>query len=336
MRLRALPTCDGRNKKNMFHYDRGLKLTSSDLAVDFRRRQPRGFISHAHTDHMAAHELAFCTPATASLYQLRHGVHRRTVAMPFGRPLELSETRLTTFPAGHVLGSAMLLAEQAETSLLYTGDFKLGPSATAEAAELPHADVLVMESTFGDPQYRFPPRERVVGRLCELVHGALSQGITPLVHAYVLGKAQEVTKLLTDAGLPVYQHPLVCQVSAVYEACGCPLGDFAPYPDRPATGRAVVVPPRNQKSSPLRLPPRTISIAVTGWAISDSARFRLGVDHAIPLSDHADYDELFAAVERVDPKVIYCTHGPESFVDRLRDAGHNAHPLGQASQLRLF
>ena len=41
-------------------------------------------------------------------------------------------------------------------------------------------------------------------------------------------------------------------------------------------------------------------------------------------------------MERVDPKIIYCTHGPESFVDCLRDAGHNAHPLGKASQLRLF
>ena len=37
-------------------------------------------------------------------------------------------------------------------TLLYTGDFKLGPSATSEPAELPHADVLVMESTFGRPQ----------------------------------------------------------------------------------------------------------------------------------------------------------------------------------------
>ncbi len=66
----------------------------------------------------------------------------------------------------------------------------------------------------------------------------------------------------------------------------------------------------------------------------------------MPLSDHADYDELFEAVERVAPKVIYCTHGPVSFVECLRAAGHNAHPLDRsqeepvvaaaAEQLRLF
>ncbi len=57
----------------MFHFDRGLKLTRADLAIDFRRRQPRAFVSHAHADHMARHEYALCTAATAALYQLRYG-----------------------------------------------------------------------------------------------------------------------------------------------------------------------------------------------------------------------------------------------------------------------
>jgi hypothetical protein len=41
-------------------------------------------------------------------------------------------------------------------------------------------------------------------------------------------------------------------------------------------------------------------------------------------------------VKRVSPEVIYCTHGPASFVDRLRAAGHNARVLGRATQLTLF
>ena len=82
-------------------------------------------------------------------------------------------------------------------SLLYTGDFKLGESATAEPAELPRADVLIMESTFGQPRYRMPPRGETVARLLELVRGALAEGATPVIHAYPLGKSQEVTRLLT-------------------------------------------------------------------------------------------------------------------------------------------
>ncbi len=116
----------------MFHYDRGLKLTKADLAIDFRRRQPRAFISHAHIDHMARHEYALCTPETAALYQLRFGrAADARVALSASRS-NGAGLRLTTYPAGHCLGSAMLLAEDGEQSLLYTGDFKLGESATAE------------------------------------------------------------------------------------------------------------------------------------------------------------------------------------------------------------
>jgi Cft2 family RNA processing exonuclease len=60
------------------------------------------------------------------------------------------------------------------------------------------------------------------------------------------------------------------------------------------------------------------------------------VDHAVPLSDHADYDELFACVDRVQPRVIYCTHGPVDFVERLRERGYDAYPLASVRQGRLF
>ena len=117
------------------------------------------------------------------------------------------------------------------------------------------------------------------------------------------------------------------EISQVYRACGVDLGDVHLYPGQPLPGHAVVVPPRMHRGGLLPNLKRIVTFAVTGWAMHARTRGRLGVDHAIPLSDHADYDELFEAVERVQPRVIYCTHGPESFVDCLRAAGHNAHPL---------
>jgi Cft2 family RNA processing exonuclease len=329
----------------MFHYDRGLKLTKADLAIDFRRRQPRGFISHAHIDHMARHELALCTPQTAALYNLRFG-KRLTRDLPYRQPVEWGGVRLTTYPAGHCLGSAMLLAEDGDRSLLYTGDFKLGESATAERAELPRAEVLVIESTYGNPLYRHPPRGQVLEEFFTLVEQTIALGRTPVVHAYLLGKSQEVTRLLTGAGFPVLQHPKVFEVSQVYRQCGVDLGDCQRYAGKPLPGHVVVVPPRMHRGTRLSGLQSTVTFAVTGWATHERTRARLGVDHAIPLSDHADYDELFEAVERVSPRVIYCTHGPESFVGCLRAAGHNAYSLEQPrtwvkeraamAQMRLF
>ena len=76
-------------------------------------------------------------------------------------------------------------------------------SATAETFELLQAQTLVMESTWSDPQFRLPPRESVIQQLLNLVDDAFQQQRTPVIHAYVLGKSQEVTKLLTQAGIPV-------------------------------------------------------------------------------------------------------------------------------------
>jgi len=310
----------------MFHFDNGLRITSLDLGVDMRRRQPRGFISHAHTDHMARHELAYCTPATSQLYQHRYGP-RPTRLMPFGEPLVWGDFHLTTHPAGHVFGSAMLAIAGPEGTVLYTGDFKLRESATAEAAAPPRADVLIMESTYGEPRYRLPPREESIAQLVTIVRRVLENGRTPVIHAYVLGKAQEVTRILTLAGLRVVQHPLVYAISLIYQQCGCEMGVLEPCDGSPPEGAAVVAPPRRQKAAALTGLRRPVSIGVTGWAIDPAWRWRLGVDYAIPLSDHADFDELIECVERVEPAVVYCTHGPREFVTLLRRQGHNAHPL---------
>lgn len=320
----------------MFHWDRGLFLTAASLAVDVRRRQPRAFVSHAHADHIAPHELALCTPATARLYQHRRGRHRRTKLLPFGEPLEFGPLRLTTYPAGHCLGSAMLLAEDGERSLLYTGDFKLGPSATCKSAELPQADILVMESTFGQPRYRMPPREEVIGQLVELVQETLAQDRTPVVHAYALGKAQEVSKLLTLAGIPVLQHPLTFAITKVYRECGVDMADVNEYREADLPGHAVVTLPHGMGGYRLAGIRRPVSIAVTGWAIDPSTKFRQAVDHALPLSDHADFDQLLETVEQVNAAEIYCTHGPSEFVEHLRVEGHNAFPVTGSYQTRMF
>ena len=160
-----------------------------------------------------------------------------------------------------------------------------------------------------------------------------------------MGKSQGVTGLRTTAGCPVLQHPKVFASSQDYRGCGVDLGDYHLYPGHPLPGHVVVVPPKMHRAGRLPGLKRTTTFAVTGWAMHDRTRTRLDVDHAVPLSDHADYDELFVAVERVQPKRIYCTHGPVSFVDCLRAAGHNAFPLERpqgansdpaTAQLRLF
>jgi putative mRNA 3-end processing factor len=319
----------------MFHWDQGLFLTKAGIALDVTRRQKVGFVSHAHADHIARHELALCTSATSKLYQHRLGA-RRTTDLPHRQPITFGTYTLTTYPAGHCLGSAMLLADDGEKRLLFTGDFKLGPSATCEEAELPQADILVMESTFGKPKYRIPPRQDVIDELLELVRKTFTEGRTPVIHAYALGKSQEVTKILTLAGIPVQQHPDIFAVSQVYKACGMDLGDVTVFNGKLKPNHAVVTLPRGMKNFRMAGIQHPVSFIVTGWAMDAGAKYRYGVDYALPLSDHADFDQLIETAERVGAAEIYCTHGPAEFVGHLRAAGFNAHPISGRFQMRMF
>jgi putative mRNA 3-end processing factor len=320
----------------MFHYDAGLFLTAAQLGVDVRRRQPRCFVSHAHTDHIARHELALATPVTARLYRHRLGPRHRVLEMPFHEPISFGRLTLTAFPAGHCFGSAMLFASDGERTLLYTGDFKLGDSATAELADPPQADILVMESTFGRPRYRMPPREEVIDELIRIVRAAIAAGKTPVIHAYPLGKSQEITRILTSRDVPVLQHPVIFAISRIYQACGADLGDFGEFRGHFPPNAAVVTLPRGMNGFRVAGLKSVVTIAATGWAIDRATRFRLGVDHALPLSDHADFDQLVEMVHRVGPKEIYCTHGPHEFAGHLRDLGFNAHSLHPPRQSELF
>jgi len=307
----------------MFVVDRGIFLMPSRIGLDVTRGLPIGFISHAHMDHAARHRTTICTRETGELVRHRLGQSNfRTVE--FGQSIDVAGHKMKLLPAGHVLGSAMLWTETPQGSLLYTGDYQLGESRTARAAELISADFLIMECTFGHPRYCLPSREEATARLVDGVHKAISRGATPIITAYALGKAQEVTKILTDAGITVLQQRDVFAVSSLYEELGCQLGDFRLLESRPITGTAVVVPPGPNSGFTALGAHHVERFRVTGWAADPEKVRKAPRDHWIPLSDHADFPQLIETVEQVSPKIVFCTHGPKTFVEELRRRGWDA------------
>jgi hypothetical protein len=115
---------------------------------------------------------------------------------------------ITLLPAGHIFGSAMSLIEAEGASLLYTGDFKLRKGLSAEPCEPQHADLLIMETTYGRPEYRFPPTEAVMQGVIRFCKEALDNDETPVLLGYSLGKSQELLCGLGDAALPEVPQPV--------------------------------------------------------------------------------------------------------------------------------
>jgi len=59
------------------------------------------------------------------------------------------------------------------------------------------------------------------------------------------------------------------------------------------------------------------------------------VDLVLPLSDHADFNELVEYVRRAEPEKVYTVHGTPGFAAHLRDLGFDARHLPQR-QMELF
>ena len=138
-------------------YERGVYLPNEDIWLDPWDAKPFAFVSHAHSDHIAPHHEIIVSERTARLMQARMPGERREHVLNFGEKQTIRGLDITLIPAGHIFGSAQFFLETKEGSLLYTGDFKLRPGRSAEAAEWRQAQTLIMETTFGLPRYRFPP-----------------------------------------------------------------------------------------------------------------------------------------------------------------------------------
>lgn len=329
----------------MLDWQDDLKLEQSDLYLDSRQARPLCFVSHAHSDHLGAHAHALGTAQTFALAERRTDIVRVT-ELSYREEFSLdARTTLQLLPAGHVLGSSMLCVQREERRFIYTGDFNLRPCLTVPPAEVREADVLVMESTYGLPFFRFPPREQVVVELLERVEEALRAGRQPIVLGYSLGKSQEIIRILTGAGHNVTAHGAVYNVSTIYESLGVPLGRFRRYAFEDFHGPAaldlrergvLVAPPNCARSAFVTRFDNPCRIILTGWAMLKNAKYRYGVDHALPLSDHADFDELMELIERVRPRKIFTHHGYREFADTLRGMGLDATCAKKDPQMTLF
>lgn len=317
---------------------RGLHVPEAGLWLDPPTRRHWALVTHAHSDHFARHETTVCSLPTAALIRARYGnpQDRELRALTYGETVKRNDFFIKLHPAGHILGSAMvhITREEDGASLLYTGDFKLRESPTCEAADPQPADILIMETTFGLPHYRFPRREEIREKVQAFVLETLEVGKVPVLLGYSLGKAQEILALIEGMGLPIMAHDSITKMTEVFRVLGRNLPQLLPLAPAQAAGHIVLAPPQKAKNLSALMPARTALLS--GWALDQRAKYRYGVDEAFPLSDHADYAELLELVERVRPKIVYTVHGHTTeFAADLRRRGQEAWSLVKDDQREL-
>lgn len=293
----------------------GIWLPDLKIALDCRKVEAEAiFVSHAHSDHVPSNSGrgVFATHVTGLLMQ-RRGFKGAVHGIDFFETIDLPTARVTLFPAGHILGSAMVFIESDEGSILYTGDYKTPPSPASDGFQLPEKpiDYLITEATFGLPLYRWKSHEELFDEIRRFTEKTISEGDTPVFLAYSLGKSQELLMALAPLNYPVQVHDSCYPLCEVYRDAGLDMGIFEHYNPEISAGSVLIVPSNNLKDVLNNHQGKKRVAYVSGWAALEARGQRMNVDKLIPLSDHIDFFELTSLCERLNPKRVYITHTPD-------------------------
>lgn len=145
----------------------------------------------------------------------------------YDTPFEVAGLRVTAQPAGHIPGSASFLIEAGGTRLVMSGDLgNARKDVMPDPRPCPPADVVVMESTYGDRDHR--PFDETLAELADVLRRAAERRGKILIPSFAVERAQEVlyhVARLEEAGevpvLPVYvDSPMAARVEEVYRDCG--------------------------------------------------------------------------------------------------------------------
>lgn len=264
-------------------------------------------LSHAHGDHLYNEPPAtvVCSETTAALAAAR----RQELA----RPTVVDHPRVELLESGHIAGSRAALIEDESTTILYTGDVSTRDRFFLDGFDPVPADVLIIESTYGKPEYHLPPQAEVEAEFVDWLNETMD---TPVIaFGYTLGRAQELQLLGADSDRDtVYITDAIDRINAVIESQLSVRFDTEMYEASTELepGDLLILPSQTNRLSFVDdIVERTgvIKVGVSGWAVDSSFKFRGGYDETFALSDHCGFTELLDVVSAVDPDKVYTNHG---------------------------
>ncbi|MBK1650557.1 MBL fold metallo-hydrolase RNA specificity domain-containing protein [Rhabdochromatium marinum] len=140
----------------------------------------------------------------ALIRQVLEVVRERTIALPFGDWYPINDqVRIRLQRAGHILGSAYVECDlgpadapnaphtSSTERVVFSGDLGAPNTPLLPGPTAPErADVLVLESTYGDRQHQ--DRSSRIEHLRSAIEHALADGGTVLIPAFSIGRTQEL------------------------------------------------------------------------------------------------------------------------------------------------
>ncbi|MFA5108178.1 MAG: MBL fold metallo-hydrolase [Candidatus Micrarchaeia archaeon] len=184
-------------------------------------------ISHAHLDHIGFLPSMFdnynpsviATPPTKEIGELllldsakiiieeygtlpyKRSSHKAAMdafkPVGYNQSVNVGQTQVTLFNAGHVPGAASVLLEHEKKRVLYSGDFKLSDTQMHTAAHIEKdIDLLIIESTYASRDH--PDRRDLEIQLAQKAKEIVENGGNLLLPAFAVGRTQELLCILKE------------------------------------------------------------------------------------------------------------------------------------------
>lgn len=312
----------------------GIYCQVADVYLDPIQKVSKAIISHGHGDHIKAGcKNYLCTTSALPVIQYRlANPNANFQGVPYGQSIYINGVNFSFHPAGHIIGSAQIRVEYQGEVWVYTGDFKIENDGLSEEFTPVPCHHLIMESTFGLPLFRWKNQESIYAEINEWWAENKKNGITSVISAYALGKAQRLIHGLdTSIGLVVC-HASIQQTHQIIRNQGIILPHTYSFNKQTQKdlikGALVIAPPPVCEGSWInKFAPFEIA-SVSGWMALEKRRINGIHKKSFVLSDHADWDALNQAVEYSGAENIYTTHGyVDQFARHLSGKGYNAKVL---------
>ena len=307
----------------------GIYCEKAGVYIDPWRPVEKAIITHGHADHSRWGNKEYISHHhSVPIIKNRLGeINIRGIE--YDDPFSVNGISFSLHPAGHIPGSAQVRVEHKGEVWVVSGDYKLTNDGLSAPFEPVKCHTFITECTFGLPVFRWKEQAEVLEEINKWWKTNREKGITSILIAYSLGKAQRLLKGIDHSAGRVFTHGAIENMNEVIRGMGIEL----PVSTRITRdvkkenfrGELVLAPPSAIASPWIRkFNPYSLGIA-SGWMALRGMRRRRAADRGFVLSDHADWEGLNKAIEQTGAEKIITTHGyTDIFTEWLKEKGYDA------------